>query len=333
MIHDLDISLAEPTEAGPPIAPPVAPPIAMSVLEVLASPAEGSVLAVITGIVGSAYRPLGAMMRITPDHRRIGSLSSGCIEGDLALHADEARAAGKSKIIRYGPGSPYMDIQLPCGGGLDVLLIPNPDEDEIAKAVALLRAREPATLRFDLETGAIACGDDQPEARAGVDYDVAIQPEPKFYILGKGPEACAFSAFVRALGYPHLLLSPDAETVETCRAAGCDVSPLTSRGADLGWIAPDRFSAVVLFFHDHDWEPEILKTLLPTPAFYVGAQGSETTRANRVAALRALGVSERELARLKGPIGLVPSARDPRTLAVSVLAEILHEFPSRSEVH
>jgi xanthine dehydrogenase accessory factor len=36
-----------------------------------------------------------------------------------------------------------------------------------------------------------------------------------------------------------------------------------------------------------------------------------------------MGVPAEQLARLRGPIGLIPSARDPGTLAVSVLAEII----------
>jgi xanthine dehydrogenase accessory factor len=39
--------------------------------------------------------------------------------------------------------------------------------------------------------------------------------------------------------------------------------------------------------------------------------------------LEAMGMTQGERAKLRGPIGLVPSARDARTLAVSVLAEVL----------
>ena len=39
----------------------------------------------------------------------------------------------------------------------------------------------------------------------------------------------------------------------------------------------------------------------------------------------AAGATHEELQRVKGPIGLIPSVRDPKTLAVSVLAEVLKE--------
>ena len=92
----------------------------------------------------------------------------------------------------------------------------------------------------------------------------------------------------------------------------------------LGEVVPDERSAIILFFHDHDWEPRILKRALETPAFYIGAQGSRRARDARHQEMLLLGVKKKALRRLKGPIGLIPSARDPRTLAISVLAEVLN---------
>ncbi|WP_237562526.1 XdhC family protein, partial [Glutamicibacter soli] len=76
-------------------------------------------------------------------------------------------------------------------------------------------------------------------------------------------------------------------------------------------------------FHDHDWEPAILKGALATPGFYIGSQGSQRAAATRRVALAELGVPEDRIARLHGPVGLIRSARDARVLAVSVLAEVL----------
>lgn len=85
----------------------------------------------------------------------------------------------------------------------------------------------------------------------------------------------------------------------------------------------DDRTAVVLFFHDHDWEPPILAGALETEAFYIGAQGSQRARDARLLMLRGMGVSDAACARLHGPVGVIPSARDAGTLAVSVLAEVL----------
>lgn len=84
------------------------------------------VLAIITGTEGASYRNTGTMMAFTPEGKRTGSLSSGCIEDDIADHAKAALTTGRAIALRYGIGSPFFDLKLPCGGGLSILLIPNP---------------------------------------------------------------------------------------------------------------------------------------------------------------------------------------------------------------
>ena len=96
-----------------------------------------------------------------------------------------------------------------------------------------------------------------------------------------------------------------------------------SRAAYPAHLDADERTAIVLFFHDHDWGPPILAGALQTPAFYIGAQGGRRARKARLEALAAMGVTATECERLRGPVGLIPSARDPSTLAVSVLAEVL----------
>lgn len=279
------------------------------------------VLAVITGVEGPSYRPLGAMMAIMGPGRFAGSLSSGCVEGDIAHHAEAARKDGKPTQLRYGLGSAFRDIQLPCGGGLDILLVPRPDRQALRELVARHAARLACTLVIDSVSGALTVQDDGETGWQGRAFHTRIEPEIAFHVYGKGPEASTFAALSHSAGYPTTLLSPDDETLA---AADCRTRHLVSRGIPEDIRADDR-TAVVLFFHDHDWEPPILKAALASGAFYIGAQGSLRARAMRDAELQALGVAPGAIARIKGPIGLVRSARDARTLAVSVLAEVLAE--------
>ena len=259
----------------------------------LARPGE-AVLAVVSRVEGPSYRPLGAMMAVLGESELVGSLSSGCIEADIALQARAARDNGTPLCVRYGTGSPYVDIQLPCGGGLEVLLCPQPDLAVLAEVVRLNDQRRACSLVIDTMDG------------------------------GKGPEASTFAALVEAAGYPNLLLSPDQETLDAASPSGCETRLLTKPHYPED-LTIDAWTAVTLFFHDHDWEPPILASALATDALYFGAQGSRMSADKRLSALEALGVNAQSLSRLRGPIGLIPSARDPRTLAVSVLAEVLAE--------
>lgn len=291
-------------------------------VEVLLSRTEEAVLAVIVTTEGPSYRPLGAMMAIFPDGQRVGSLSSGCIEADLVIHAIKALSTGQPMRVRYGWGSPFMDIQLPCGGGLEILLLPRPDKTILAQISENRKARVSCTLGIELPSGALSLETREETGFFGDRFCLRFLPEIRFLVFGKGPEAETFSALVQSAGFPNLLLSPDAETLEYGKACGCQTRLLKEQMCPND-VQTDPWTAVVLFFHDHDWEPPILKNLLSGSAFYIGAQGSQRARDARNFELQGMGVPEHRIQRIHGPIGLIASARDARTLAVSVLAEVL----------
>ena len=283
---------------------------------------EDAVLTVIAGVEGPSYRPVGAMMAVFSGGERTGTLSSGCIEADIAHHAETVLSEGKTTLLRYGRGSPFIDIQLPCGGGLDILLVPRPDRAVLRAVLDHRSRRQPCSLSIDVTTGAMSVEADGETGLEGDVLNVLFEPEINFLVFGKGPEATTFASLVQAAGYPNTLLSPDAETLDIAKAAGCATKTLLSRAFPDDIEGDDR-TAVVLFFHDHDWEPPLLAGALETGAFYIGAQGSQRARDARMLELEGMGVSADQRARLTGPVGLIPSARDPGTLAVSVLAEIL----------
>lgn len=303
------------------ILSPAMGPVKDPFAELLAN--EGpAVLAMIIGVEGPSYRPVGAAMCIFAGGARAGTLSSGCVESDIALHALEVLEQGRPKVIRYGRGSPFIDIQLPCGGGLDILLLPNPDRGVLEQVVRDRRERRVCVLEIDTEAGAMQVVPSGETGRAGAVFRVRYVPDIRFLVFGKGPEASTFATLVQSAGYPNLLLSPDSETREEAERLGCETCPLVMQDMPRD-LAVDPWTAVILFFHDHDWEPPILRTALETEAFYIGSQGSQRARDARMLELEAMGVSDEARARLHGPVGLIPSARDAGTLAVSVLAEIL----------
>jgi len=88
-------------------------------------------------------------------------------------------------------------------------------------------------------------------------------------------------------------------------------------------LAADPWTAVLLLFHDHEWEHALLEWALSTPAFYIGAQGGAPARIERLTRLRAGGLGDEQLERINSPVGLIPRARDPQVLALSVLAEVV----------
>jgi len=84
----------------------------------------------------------------------------------------------------------------------------------------------------------------------------------------------------------------------------------------------DERCAVVALTHDPKLDDLALMEALKSPAFYVGALGSRANNAKRRERLKEFDVTEAEVARLHGPIGLYIGSRTPPEIAISILAEI-----------
>ena len=87
-------------------------------LAVVASRGQRTVLVTVGSVEGSSMRNPGTIMGVAEDGSFAGSLSGGCIENAVVSEALEVLKEGSARVVRFGSGSPYLDIKLPCGGGL-----------------------------------------------------------------------------------------------------------------------------------------------------------------------------------------------------------------------
>ena len=78
----------------------------------------------------------------------------------------------------------------------------------------------------------------------------------------------------------------------------------------------------ILIGKDTRMSGDMLEAALTADPFYIGALGSYRTHQRRVDKLQELGWDERDIARIKAPIGSFPQARDANTLALSVVADV-----------
>ncbi len=262
----------------------------------------GAALCTITAIDGSFSRRLGAQMAIGADGAITGSMADGCLEAALTHHAAEAAEEGKPRFLHFGGAGDPMDLRLPCGSRIAVTVDPAPDRAAVAAAVAALDARQCAELAVPLADGDI--------------FLRHFRPELRIVAIGTGPELAAFEALAAAHGAIVDAVRPFGE------GGGCGVADGLSLGAAPD-LPLDPWSAVVVLFHDHEWERAIIPWAVASDAFYIGAQGGAPTRDMRLAHLAALGLADRAAGRLHGPVGLIERARDPAVLALSVLAEIV----------
>ncbi|NCP18349.1 MAG: XdhC family protein [Erythrobacter sp.] len=249
---------------------------------------RGVGLCTIVGIEGGFSRRLGAQLAILPDSGTVGSLADGCLENQLA---SDLAAISHPQVVRYGRGSPKIDFRLPCGGGLDILLDPAPDRAAVRAALDDLARRRSAMF---------ALPDPSPLAHR------RFLPSLRLRVFGEGPELAAVEQIAKAAGIDVEAISKDA----------------LSLGSASGLAPADKWTAILLLFHDHEWEAPLIEEALASDAFYIGAQGGENARLARVAELMQRGIDEARIARVRSPIGAVANCKSPNTLALSAVAEI-----------
>jgi xanthine dehydrogenase accessory factor len=277
-------------------------------LQAEAEAGQQAALVTVTAVEGASVRNPSAHMAVSENGAYIGSLSGGCIEAAVVAEAQRALATGLPATVRFGRGSPYLDIRLPCGGSVDLLISPPESSPPARILVETLEARE--EVEFDLPMPA------DPPIR------LLHAPPLRLVILGHGGTVEALAALSRAIGCEALAFSPDPQIV---RRMAPHAHLLRSAGSPPA-LPIDSWTAIVCLFHDHEWETNLLAQALGRNSLYVGAMGSRITHARRCEALRTVGMEEAAIDRIRAPIGIIPSSRDPETLALSVLTEVVAAY-------
>ena len=153
-------------------------------------------------------------------------------------------------------------------------------------------------------------------------FDVQ-HPPPRLIIVGAVHIADALIRYAKALDFRTWLVDPRSAFATASRFPHADeICPQWPEDA-LPAIGITPYTAVVVITHDPKLDDPALKIALPSPAFYVGALGSNKTNAQRRERLQAEGISESLLNRLHAPIGLNIGGRTPAEIALSIMAEIV----------
>jgi len=281
-------------------------------------------LVTIVDISGGAPRALGAQMAVLEDGRYSGYVSGGCVEASVASEAIRCIGAGADEVLRFGAGSPFLDIKLPCGGSIDVHVHVRPDAELVADALRLLQSRSPFCVAFRPTEGTTALvPGSAPRQRSewtdGV-FHRHYHPLTQLVLIGEGHELVSLAQLGRAAGLPVATYMTAEAHRDLVSRTGASVTPVN--GADLPPLPVDPFTAIVFLLHDRFKESRLLEAALSYDPFYIGALGSRRTHATRVARLEAAGMAEDRIARLHGPIGLYGPTRTSSALAISVLGEI-----------
>jgi xanthine dehydrogenase accessory factor len=275
---------------------------------------------------GSSPRPVGALLAICDDGRVVGSVSGGCIEDDLI---DRVRQHGITRtlpeVVSYGiTADEAHRFGLPCGGTIELAIEPLGPHSGIDELLRRLEQHQLVERRVNLKTGAVALD----KAVAGsvltlTDDEVVTQHGPRWrlLIIGAGQLSRFVAQIATAMDYHVTVCDPREEY----RAGWTlpEVQLVHAMPDDLVIeMKLDRRSAVVALTHDPKLDDLALMEALKSDAFYVGAIGSRANNAKRRERLLQFDLTEEQLARLHGPVGLYIGSKTPVEIAISILAEM-----------
>lgn len=283
-------------------------------------------LATIVALDGGGPRPVGTQM-VFGDRVVSGFLSGGCIEADVEGHARSCLDDGLPRRLVYGAGSPWPDIRLLCGARVEILVERiAPDDPAVRVLLDLAERRAPA---FWVTDGTRRLCAEEPLAPWNGAFERAYEPPPRLIVVGGDPTALAVASLAVQSGFQTTLVRPKGPASPPPLAGvGYRRDEVGKAMAELGL---DAWTAVAVCGHDPDQDHEALVAALPSPATYVGLLGARRRLPERLARLKAAGLSERDLAKLRAPIGLDLGGKAPFEVAVAVIGEVMatrHGQPS-----
>jgi xanthine dehydrogenase accessory factor len=310
-------------------------------------------LATILETRGSSLRPPGTRMAITTTGEVAGSVSSGCVDGDVIAEMEALLESGAAlRRPSYGiTDEQAWEVGLSCGGSIDLLVERWSElydqlltEIEAHNAVGFAsRTDRPQHLlhRADGETfGTLGNADLDGQVLMDI---AAVWPGPytKKHSYAQG------EILIEVIPPPPVLLIFGATdiAIPLARIASTTGFNVVVSDARRAFLTEERFPevelkfgwpqdvfqasdlgvgwAVVVLFHDPKFDVPALTLALQSEAFYIGFLGSRKTQTDRGQELLDAGFKESDLARIHGPVGLDLGGREPALIALSIMAEVV----------
>jgi xanthine dehydrogenase accessory factor len=300
-------------------------------------------LATVVSTWGSAPVPVGGQLVVGPGERFEGSVSGGCVEIDVIAEAPDVMATGRSRLLEFGIADEVAwRSGLPCGGTIKIFL-ESLNQTDAAYLDAILAARrsrttlavltnlatgarqilESSSVREEPVTEALNSGESRVlDLANGQVFLHVLRPAVRIIAVGATHIGQVLADLAERIGYDVVIIDP--------RTAFANEERLGSTSILTGWpessfktLALDNRTAVIALTHAAHLDDEALAEALRSDCLYIGALGSKKTHGKRIERLRAQGVGDDDLARIRAPVGLSIGAKGPAEIAVSILAEII----------
>lgn len=287
-------------------------------------------------------------MLVVSENVFFGSVSGGCVEADVIVGALDVIEDGTPRRLRFGVADETAwQAGLPCGGTIEVFVERLSGDAAIARAQAVVSARDERRAHVtltDLATGATstpsACEDITGEigkriasgrngiVRAGSSHESGdffvhtMRPPPRLLVVGATHIAQALAAFSVPLQLAVTIVDPRESFASANRFPSGDLIHAWPAEA-FGTLGLDRFTAVAVVAHVDRIDDEALIAAIGSPACYIGALGSKRNHAKRRERLKMAGLSDADVDRIRCPIGLDIGAVTPEEIALAIAGEVV----------
>ncbi len=279
---------------------------------------------------GSAPRPVGSLMAFNSEGQTVGSLSGGCVEDDLLQRVLAEAPADAPQIVKYGVSAEENErLGLPCGGTLKIVVEPLvANERSITHIANLLNAsqqRQCVSRQLNLASGEFSVQPSGERETLHVSDDRLIHtlgPRYRLLLIGGGELSRMLAQMALMFDYEIIVCDPRQQVIDAWPLA--QVTALQGMPDDIVRdYVQDAFSIVLALTHDPRIDDMGLMEALQSPAFYVGALGSQKAAAKRRQRLQQLELPDSAIDRLHAPVGLAIGAKTPAEIAVAILADLI----------
>lgn len=211
--------------------------------------------------------------------------------------------------------------------GAKLLIFPNKTAHGTLGLPALdaqvIEDAERAIWNGDAQTHTYTVEDEQGATQP---FDVFIEgfpPPPSLIIVGAGHIAIPLTTFAKTLNYRVVVIDARAAFATRERFPHADELIVEWPDEVLEKMDLNPSTSVAVLTHDPKFDEPTLKVILSRNVGYIGAIGSRKTSQERAERLKRQGLTDEQLHRIHGPIGLNIGATSPEEMALAIMAEIV----------
>lgn len=273
-------------------------------------------LCAIVAARGSTPQPAGTMVCVDHAAQMTGTLGGGCVEADVRRKAHQCLSEKVSRIVTFALDHDFgYDDGMLCGGQLDVALAVYSRTEDIVPVVDALQQLNqglPAEIPLRLSVDA-----------GSVEYRIRIAATPKLVIVGGGHIGRILAQMSVPLGFRVTVLDDRQQFANPDRFP----PPIAAIEGDIAaalkeWpIDADTYIVIVTRGHKHD--EAALRSVIDSPARYIGMIGSRRKIRVIFDDLKHDGATDAQITRVHAPIGLRIGAVTAEEIALSIAAELV----------